>query len=236
MKVRCPGPSRRTRRCSTSAVSWREWPAYRPGALAAHGARPRAHPALPFPRLRAGGGARAHPKWSGRRVSNSRPPPWQGGALPTELRPQKCDARAGQNRRMHRGKLLRSKAIAVDAAQARSGKTKRPGILSESGPLAREVVRGVATPSPLPDACSDPRRRPPAGDRDASRDRCRRVAAHRGTRRARTNHGPHGGSGSMWRVGPVSRWFLGWFGWSPRGEGADCKLSLLILSRAPTIP
>lgn len=27
-------------------------------------------------------------KWSGRRDSNSRRPPWQGGALPTELRPQ----------------------------------------------------------------------------------------------------------------------------------------------------
>ena len=28
-------------------------------------------------------------KWSGRRDSDSRPPPWQGGALPTELLPQK---------------------------------------------------------------------------------------------------------------------------------------------------
>src|SRR6202012_3566054 len=27
-------------------------------------------------------------KWSGRRDSNSRRPPWQGGALPTELRPR----------------------------------------------------------------------------------------------------------------------------------------------------
>ena len=27
------------------------------------------------------------PKWSGRRGSNSLPPPWQGGALPDELRP-----------------------------------------------------------------------------------------------------------------------------------------------------
>ena len=26
--------------------------------------------------------------WSGRRDSNPRHPPWQGGALPTELRPQ----------------------------------------------------------------------------------------------------------------------------------------------------
>ena len=31
---------------------------------------------------------RAWVKWSGRRDSNSRRPPWQGGALPTELRPQ----------------------------------------------------------------------------------------------------------------------------------------------------
>ena len=28
-------------------------------------------------------------KWSGRRGSDSRPPPWQGGALPTELLPHK---------------------------------------------------------------------------------------------------------------------------------------------------
>ena len=28
--------------------------------------------------------------WSGRRDSNSLPPPWQGGALPNELRPQWC--------------------------------------------------------------------------------------------------------------------------------------------------
>ena len=27
--------------------------------------------------------------WSGRRGSNSLPPPWQGGALPDELRPHK---------------------------------------------------------------------------------------------------------------------------------------------------
>ena len=33
--------------------------------------------------------------WSGRRVSNSRPIPWQGIALPTELLPQNLEARAG---------------------------------------------------------------------------------------------------------------------------------------------
>ena len=39
-----------------------------------------------------------HPrkKWSGRRGSDSRPPPWQGGALPTELLPHK--SAAGRNR------------------------------------------------------------------------------------------------------------------------------------------
>ena len=30
-------------------------------------------------------------KWSGRRGSNSLPPPWQGGALPDELRPHRCE-------------------------------------------------------------------------------------------------------------------------------------------------
>jgi hypothetical protein len=33
---------------------------------------------------------RTHPKWSGRRVSNSWPRPWRGRALPTELHPQRC--------------------------------------------------------------------------------------------------------------------------------------------------
>ena len=34
--------------------------------------------------------------WSGRRGSNSLPPPWQGGALPDELRPH--DGASGRNR------------------------------------------------------------------------------------------------------------------------------------------
>ena len=37
--------------------------------------------------------------WSGRRGSNSLPPPWQGGALPDELRPQIPLWRAGRSRR-----------------------------------------------------------------------------------------------------------------------------------------
>ena len=36
-------------------------------------------------------------KWSGRRGSDSRPPPWQGGALPTELLPHVYGA-LGRNR------------------------------------------------------------------------------------------------------------------------------------------
>ena len=36
-------------------------------------------------------------KWSGRRGSDPRPPPWQGGALPTELLPHMLCA-LGRNR------------------------------------------------------------------------------------------------------------------------------------------
>ncbi len=38
-------------------------------------------------------------KWSGRRGSDSRPPPWQGGALPTELLPQEMCLGAESNHR-----------------------------------------------------------------------------------------------------------------------------------------
>ena len=34
-------------------------------------------------------------EWSGRRDSDSRPPPWQGGALPTELLPRNVDQQIG---------------------------------------------------------------------------------------------------------------------------------------------
>ena len=37
-----------------------------------------------------------HKKWSGRRDSDPRHPPWQGGTLPTELLPRKCAL--GRNR------------------------------------------------------------------------------------------------------------------------------------------
>ena len=57
----------------------------------------------PFDRLRAIFHRLAMGNWSGRRDSNSRRPPWQGCALPTELRPQ-C-----------RGKVLRDPAIASTA-------------------------------------------------------------------------------------------------------------------------
>ena len=43
---------------------------------------------LNFARLN-GSSTRLNKKWSGLRGSNSLPPPWQGGALPDELNPQK---------------------------------------------------------------------------------------------------------------------------------------------------
>ena len=43
--------------------------------------------------------AMAPNKWSGRRDSDSRPPPWQGGALPTELLPHKWCLGAESNHR-----------------------------------------------------------------------------------------------------------------------------------------
>ena len=36
--------------------------------------------------------------WSGLRGSNSLPPPWQGGALPNELKPQGIGGASGRNR------------------------------------------------------------------------------------------------------------------------------------------
>ena len=44
--------------------------------------------------------------WSGRRGSNSLPPPWQGGALPDELRPQDVYSL----RRIHKKWCLRSES------------------------------------------------------------------------------------------------------------------------------
>ena len=41
----------------------------------------------------------AYKKWSGLRGSNSLPPPWQGGALPDELNPQKWCLRSESNQR-----------------------------------------------------------------------------------------------------------------------------------------
>src|SRR5512137_2307093 len=59
------------------------WPLCHPAAAAT---RFREDARLPKPK----GEARWLPQeiWSGRRVSNSRPQPWQGCALPTELRPR----------------------------------------------------------------------------------------------------------------------------------------------------
>ncbi len=47
-------------------------------------------------------------KWSGRRGSDSRPPPWQGGALPTELLPHvHWTVETGKTVRTKRLELLR---------------------------------------------------------------------------------------------------------------------------------
>ena len=89
VKARHPWPARRTRQVPLSAVSKREGSACRPGALAAHGARPRAHPRTAVPSARAWRVVQGHTrKWSGRRGSNPWPRPWRGRALPIELHPQ----------------------------------------------------------------------------------------------------------------------------------------------------
>ena len=49
----------------------------------------RMKPACGWALIRAGQRARAEELWSGQRDSNSLPPPWQGGALPNELRPRR---------------------------------------------------------------------------------------------------------------------------------------------------
>ena len=50
--------------------------------------------------------------WSGRRVSNSRPQPWQGCALPTELLPRR------RMRILHRPRTLSSPKIKADTARS----------------------------------------------------------------------------------------------------------------------
>ena len=53
-----------------------------------------------------------HALWSGRRVSNSRPQPWQGCALPTELLPRR------RMRILHRPRTLSSPKIKPNTARS----------------------------------------------------------------------------------------------------------------------
>ena len=46
--------------------------------------------------------------WSGKRVSNSRPQPWQGCALPTELFPQGCENLSTSHKKTGAGKESRT--------------------------------------------------------------------------------------------------------------------------------
>ena len=91
--------------------------------------------------------------WSGRRGSNSLPPPWQGGALPDELLPQKphkhCEVGASDRNRTndtgifspllyqlsYRGKWLAPRGAYIQNAQVRL-KTWRPGTGSNCRPPA----------------------------------------------------------------------------------------------------
>ena len=97
----------RGREESTSAVPKREHPVG--CGVSLHVAWPRAahipyrqhHVARPR-------SERTHPKWSGRRVSNSWPRPWRGRALPAELHPQRCKTNHRPVPRSTCGKLLKS--------------------------------------------------------------------------------------------------------------------------------
>ena len=77
------------------------WPLCHPAAAASH---------IPTP-LKPKGEARWLPQeiWSGRRVSNSRPQPWQGCALPTELRPLEAADYSGRRRGVKPARLSRTR-------------------------------------------------------------------------------------------------------------------------------
>ena len=91
--------------CPHPATRQTKAPAINGGGLRA--GRPTRNPAAVRPLMRAGRGSEFHPArgipkrntilsdgvsfWSGRRGSNSLPRPWQGRALPDELRPQTQD-------------------------------------------------------------------------------------------------------------------------------------------------
>ena len=79
-------------------------------------------------------------KWSGRRGSDSRPPPWQGGALPTELLPHihSPDGEPEKTVRTKRLELLRLGHQNLNLARLPippRPHTGRPGSDRESDPL-----------------------------------------------------------------------------------------------------
>src|SRR5256886_15260349 len=80
--------------------------------------------------------------WSGRRDSNPRPPPWQGGALPTEPRPR-----------------VRPEFTSGPGRSEPPGAPLGPGQLL--GPLGRERRDGHDDELRDSVPAGDPRRRPP---------------------------------------------------------------------------
>ena len=138
LKDRCPRPARRTRqdpfRLCPSASDRRagQVPSLHMGCDPVH------IPPSPFPRRAPGGGARAHPKWSGRRGSNPWPRPWRGRALPIELHPlfvrgsRPASTGAASRHLVNERRCMRSVAARWPRAP-RGRKTKRPGSIRNPG-------------------------------------------------------------------------------------------------------
>lgn len=146
---------------STSAVPKRERPvgrwclAARGSALAAHIPGRQHHVTRPR-------SAWTHPKWSGRRASNSWPRPWRGRALPAELHPQSCKAIRRPVPKVALRQFVKEHppspvVRSIDRGPRRGvgrlkPETKKARFLSESGPLRAELGGCAAMRLPLPDA------------------------------------------------------------------------------------
>ena len=98
-------------------------------------------------------------KWSGRRDSNSRRPPWQGGALPTELRPRE---RGSEHRPPPRPSTAFWRAtpatILGPTARQRQWTAALIGMPAASGTLRKQRRRGMP---PLRSAVPNWKRRVP---------------------------------------------------------------------------
>ena len=80
-------------------------------------------------------------KWSGRRDSNARRPPWQGGALPTELRPQSRVQGVGAEERASTGIFAARSHPKVERTSGPLGRSSgglKFALLSPSGPARAE--------------------------------------------------------------------------------------------------